>query len=113
MAPDQTIFPIVAEKFIQKAILDYLGARGYVCWRNNSGVFRPENKDGSRRFFRAGAVGTGDILGLTKTGRFFTIEVKRKGAKPTPDQAAFMFRVTASGGLAILAYSVDDVIKFL
>lgn len=103
----------VLEKDIQRAILDYLKVRGYVHFRNNSGVFRPENADGSRRFVRFGAVGTGDIVGLTKQGRFFSIEVKRQGSKPTPDQLAFMENVSKSGGLAILAYSLDDVIKQL
>lgn len=105
--------PPIPEKAIQKSILDYLAAANYVHWRNNSGVYRPQNRDGSTRFVRFGQTGTGDIVGLTKTGRFFSIEVKRVGKKPTAAQLEFMERVRKSNGIAILAYSLNDVLNHL
>lgn len=44
-------------------------------------------------------------------GRYFTIEAKRadRPAKPTPAQLAHLRQVTASGGLAIVAQSAEDV----
>lgn len=114
MAPNENVFKIApTEAETQRAILQYLRMRGYICWRNNSGVFRPENPNGTHRFVRFGAVGTSDIIGLTKDGRFFAIEVKRKGAKPTVEQFSFLQNVRESNGIAILAYSLDDVIERL
>jgi VRR-NUC domain len=98
------------EKDIQKAILEYLQLRGIFAWRNNTGSFAfPETKTKARRFFRAGKPGSGDIIGLTGKGQFFSIEVKRPGQKATPDQEAFMREVRMNNGLAFVAFSVDDV----
>lgn len=41
------------------------------------------------------------------------IEVKRPGQRPTPEQAAFLDLVRKSGGLAIVATSVEDVVAAL
>lgn len=107
------VLPPTPEAFTQKAILDYLRSRGYVCWRNNTGGRPWNDKFGKSRVMTFGFKGSGDILGLTKEGRFFTIEVKRRGKKPTPEQIEFMDRILQSNGIAILAYSVDDVISRL
>jgi hypothetical protein len=98
--------PVVPEADIQKQILQYLSYRHY-CWRNNTGGFR----DKRDHFYQFGKTGSGDILGVKKpTGQFFSIEVKRRGKKPTDNQVQFMQNIVAAGGLAFVAYSVDDVI---
>lgn len=115
MALDYTIIaPTEAE--IQKSILEYLQKKNYFCWRNNTGArqFDYQRKgDGkvTRNFFQWGKPGSGDILGLRKDGRFFSIEVKRKGKKPSADQIEFMRRVNETGGEAFVAESLDDVIN--
>ena len=106
-------FPFrVPEKDIQRAILEYLQIKGYFCFRNNTGAFRA-TYGGKERFHRYGFTGSGDILGLTKEGKFFSIEVKAKGNKPTPAQVEFIQNVTKNKGIAFVAYSVDDVQTFL
>ncbi len=95
----------VSEKQILAAILEYLQIKGYFCWRNNTGGF--EGQLGN--FYRFGYPGSGDILGLTRTGRFFSIEVKRENKRPTETQLAFMDQINNSGGLAFVAYSIGDV----
>lgn len=95
------------ESEVQRSILEYLGLRRYFCWRNNTGGFR----DARDHFYQFGKVGSGDILGLTHEGKFFSIEVKARGKKPTDHQLEFMRRVNASNGLAFVAYSVDDAVK--
>lgn len=97
------------EAGIQRAILDYLEIRQYFCWRNNTGA-AVSSYNGKSRFFRYGLIGSGDILGLTKAGRFFSVEVKAPGKKPSENQENFIAKVNASGGLAFVAYDVDDVI---
>lgn len=98
------------EKDILKQILEYLQAMGFFCWRNNTGA-QPMEYKGRSRFLRFGKVGSGDILGIMKDGRFFTIEVKRPGQKPTPAQVEFMDEVRRNGGIAVVATSVYDVIQ--
>ena len=56
--------------------------------------------------------GISDIIGIYR-GRFLAIEVKRPGNKLSDKQAQFLRSVSASGGIAMVAYSVDDVINDL
>lgn len=104
--------PQPTEAQTQKVILEYLqGIKHYFCWRNNTGVMNtPSVGNAKSRFIRFGKVGSGDILGMTHSGRFFSVEVKRKGNKPTDFQMEFMNRVKQEGGIALIAYSLDDVI---
>lgn len=106
-----------SESQVQKAILDYLKLRQFFCWRSNTGArkFDYQRRDGkiTHNFFQWGKPGSGDILGMLKDGRFFSIEVKAQGKKPTESQEEFMAEVRANKGIAFVAYSVDDVAKNL
>lgn len=69
--------------------------------------------DGNRkRFIRfAGIEGISDIVGVLRpAGRALAVECKIRPNRPTPQQWAFLKAVDAAGGLAVVAYSVDDVI---
>lgn len=98
------------ESDIQKQILEYLFmVKGYFCWRNNTGGFT----DSRNHYYKFGKTGSGDILGLTNTGRFFSIEVKQPGKKPTDAQIEFMQNVISGNGIAFVATCLEDVIKQL
>ncbi len=56
--------------------------------------------------------GISDILGCYQ-GRFLAIEVKKPGGRVSPDQETFIARVNEEGGIAFVAWSVDDVVKQL
>lgn len=99
----------IPEAAILKSILYYLRVKKYVCWRQNTGSYKTGPSEHSR-YIRFGYVGSGDIIGLDKNGRFFSIEVKRDGKVPTKLQEYFMNEVNASKGLAFVAYSLEDVI---
>lgn len=107
MLKDNKIIP--TEREISKSILEYLTLRKVFCWRNNTGGFL----DKRDHYYKFGKTGSGDILGLTKTGQFFSIEVKRPGKKPTDAQVEFMDRIAFNGGIAFVACSIDDVIQIL
>lgn len=47
--------------------------------------------------------GLPDIIGQLRDGRFFAIEAKRPGEKPTPEQAEFLALVRESGGVSGVA----------
>jgi penicillin-binding protein-related factor A (putative recombinase) len=56
--------------------------------------------------------GIPDIIGVYK-GKFFAIEVKRPGLKPTPKQMAELKAIEQAGGIAIVAYDPEWVIEAL
>ena len=114
--PQADLIPREAD--IQAAILDWLKLHGLFCWRNNTGSFAREYKtrDGQwrRTFFRAGFAGSADILGVLPGGRFLAIEVKRpRVGALSIEQKDFLDQVNATGGLAMVATSVDDVERAL
>lgn len=53
--------------------------------------------------------GTADITGCSKDGKFIAIECKIKPNKPTQLQEAYLEEIRKRGGIAIVAYSLDDV----
>lgn len=98
----------VKETEIVRACLDYLAARKIFAWRQNQGAI-PTAHGGFRRF--VGLRGVSDILGILPggTGRFLAIEVKRPGGRTSPEQETFLANVTALGGVACVAHSVDEL----
>lgn len=102
------------EAGIQKAILDYLRLKGHFAVRvNTQGV--PMWNEGKRlKGFRPSPMkGVADILGVKKGGQFFAIEVKKSGGKPSPEQVHFLKEIESRGGIALVAYSLEEVTKIL
>lgn len=97
------------EQEIQKAILDYLRHIHAVPVKiNNGGVFSQSRQT----YIPSRQKGISDILACYK-GYFIAIEVKRKGAKPTPEQLGFLDEVRRAGGFAIWTDNLDDVIEMI
>ena len=98
------------EQQIQKAISDYLKLKHYVIFKHrNVGIFKQDTKKYIPLAF--GEKGIPDLIACAPGGRFWGIEVKRKGGRVSPDQTDFIARVRKNGGIAFVAYSIDDVIK--
>ena len=91
---------------VQKQIIDYLLLKGVVLLRINT-VTRGHIKSVTR-CGHGKESGVSDLIGSYR-GRFLAVEVKLPGGKPTAEQTAFLNEIKASGGIAILAYSVEDV----
>lgn len=116
------------ENSIKRAIIEYLIYRGALVLRVNSGaaVGQYEDKYGRTkkrlmRFvqwfgvgvtFKDGQAGVADILAILG-GKFIAIETKRPGNTPTAAQRRFLDEWGQHGGVAIVAQSVDDVIKVI
>jgi hypothetical protein len=97
-------------------------SRGRVrLWRNNTGRLRDERGQlvtfglcpGSADLigYRSVTV-TPDMVGQT-LAVFAAVEVKAERGRPTPEQTAFLEHVTAAGGLAGIARSVEDAERIL
>ena len=100
-----------SEREIQAAIVRYLAVDRRVAWveRFNTGAMEATDARGKRRFVRFAFKGCSDLLGQLASGHFLAIECKTRIGRLTPEQRAFLDRVTAAGGLGIVARSVDDV----
>jgi len=96
------------EADIKRAITQYLRARGcLVIPYRNVGIF----KRVTGQYISSPHLGISDLLGLTREGRFFAIEVKRPGNRPTLFQEQFLETVRSFNCIAIVAYSIDDCIE--
>lgn len=104
----------MSEQELKRLIIGYLNLQGHFVWVNNSGLTRSTYIDKfgrqKERAWRAGVKGGSDILGIEKkTGRFLAIEVKVGKNKTTPQQDLFLKEIESRGGVAIIAYSIQDV----
>jgi hypothetical protein len=88
--------------------MQLLGICGILHWRNNTGaVVVGEGR--RRRLFRAGLVGSSDVLGVLPGGRFLALECKRPGGRVRPTQRAFLDAVSAAGGLALVVSDIRQL----
>jgi len=78
------------------------------CERMNSGVARIGG-----RFVRFGWPGCPDVLGQLRDGRLMGCEVKGPAGKLRPEQALFLERIRAAGGVAFMARDCLDVLQEL
>ena len=92
-------------------------SRGPVrLWRNNTGTLRDQH---GRPVTFGLCPGSADLIGFhsvtitadmvgQQLAVFAAVEVKSPTGRPTPEQTAFLEHVTAAGGLAGIARSVED-----
>lgn len=108
--------PNPLESALQGQILDYLRheqARGRIgaVWRVNGGMARYRGSAPVKNYrlwlpfteeVSAGMADVNGVLGPQSAhpGRFFALEVKRPGEKPTAPQIAYLAAIRASGGIA-------------
>lgn len=98
------------EQYIQKQILDYLRWKGIPCYKHQNAGIRKLDGSYIPPTSLPHTRGVSDIIGcIPKSGRFLAIEVKRPGGRLTPEQQQFIDTINQNGGLAFVAYSVDEV----
>lgn len=112
-----------AETRLQQEIMLALSEAGCVVWRNNTGqawlgkVIHQAGKqvtitDAHKMPFGL-CVGSSDIIGIDKNGRFMAIEVKTPTGRASKPQIAFIEGVKAAGGIAGIARSVNDALELI
>jgi hypothetical protein len=102
---------LATEREVVAAVLSWLRWCPHVAmaWRQNTGAVRFRADNGQDRFVRFGMAGVSDIIGWTNGGRFIAIECKSATGRLRPEQAGFLDALNRSGGIGILARSVNDV----
>lgn len=102
---------------LTNAIILAASERGHLLARNNSGVAKAKNKDGSIRYTRYGVGpvggGGGDLIGLSRDGIFLSVEIKVGKDRQTDKQKMWQQWVVMRGGRAGVARSVEDAIKIM
>lgn len=111
------------ETRIQRNIMIAISQLGHTVWRNETGSFwtgKPIHKDGrtvtlaTARMIPCGlCVGSSDLIGITKTGRFFAIEVKTPEGRVSKEQEQFIDHIESMNGIAGVARSVQDALDLL
>lgn len=97
------------ETILMRKIMVALSEEKHFVMRTNSGVFFDSN--GGR--VRIGFPGLSDLVGCTKDGRFFAIEVKLPGEHPRADQKKFLEAMAATGAIAGVAHSVEEALSIV
>lgn len=100
-----------SEHQIQNAILEWLQYKGWMVWRNNSGVI-PMTANGKTRLIKMGMAGLPDLFAL-KDGFLLGVEVKRPGNKPTVIQERMLFELRNHGAGTCVAHSVEELETWL
>ena len=92
--------------------LEWLARNRVFAWRNNTGSYRTD----SGAFVRYGHVGSADIIGVLPfagptwtRGAFLAVECKTPSGRQSKPQKVFQSLVERSGGVYVLARSVDDL----
>jgi hypothetical protein len=101
----------VSEADLLRSIRDrFAVAPDVILWRNNTGRLQ----DATRRWVTFGlGVGSADLVGLVRPGRFFALECKAGRGKETPEQLAWAKAVRAMGGFVATVRTVDEAIAAL
>lgn len=104
-----------SEAEILKAIMQLLHKHPKVAkvWRQNSGTFVKQYGDRTHYIRANTAKGMSDIMGILKDGRTLAIEVKSRTGIVAAHQHEFLNSISAAGGVAFVARSVDDVLERL
>jgi hypothetical protein len=103
----QTLQP-QPESAVLRDCLAFLSLMRIYAWRQNTGA-GDMGADGRKRFVRFGFSGVSDIIGIMPDGRFLAVECKRVGGTVSQAQQAFLDEVERRGGVAVVAYCVDDL----
>lgn len=94
------------EKATQKAVLDYLTAKGIFHWRQNSGAIKTRG-----HFYKFASInGIPDIVAIVN-GQFIGLEIKDIDGKQNDDQIEFQRLLEESGGKYYVIRSIDEVIQ--
>lgn len=96
------------ESELQKSIKDYLQLKKYIVVKFPSvGIYKQK----TQTYIPQSRRGISDLLACSPEGRFVAIEVKIKGNKASAEQLQFIDEVNKNGGLAFVAYDIDDVLN--
>ena len=96
------------EKDVLKACEKLLSSYGFRVIRVNSGMTKIQGPRGNR-YIRMAAPGTSDLIACSPDGKFFAIEIKAPGKKPSEVQLKFLKKISDRRGIAMWTDSAEDL----
>lgn len=104
----------MAEADLVAAVLTYLSSKEFLVWRNNTGQFWACRREGAKlipvRPVNCGLKGSPDVIGFCRRcGAFIGVECKFDRNVPSDAQTRFAEFLERSGGIAIVAWNIDQV----
>jgi len=103
------------EQELQVAVIKHLrarGKRGLLYWHTPQGAHYSSRAQGKIMKGLGTLAGVSDLL-LFFASKFYALELKAPGEKPTSDQIAYMVAVHANGGYVECADSLDAAVAQL
>jgi hypothetical protein len=98
------------ESEIMREVQIALTQAGARVFRNQVG--RYQLKDG--RWIASGlCVGSADLIGWSKLGKFLSVEIKTQTGQLSKEQTCFLDAVNKSGGIAFVARSKEEALNLL
>ena len=97
------------ETILMRKIMVALSERGCFVLRTNAGVYFDNN--GNR--ITIGFPGLSDLIGCTRDGRFFALEIKMPGEKPRQNQLDYLESMRRNGAIAGWCDSVEGALKIV
>ena len=99
----------MTESDLMRDIQIAVSNEGHRVFRNNIGVCQTRAGD----YIRYGVCNPGgsDLIGWTKSGKFFAIEVKTGKGKLTKEQDNFLRAVNEAGGIGVCARSIEEALS--
>lgn len=102
------------ERDVQRAVLAYLKAHPAVAFAGRLNSGSAQMQDGRPIWFHTLGNGAPDIVGAMRKGcAWLAIEVKRPGAKPRPEQVAWLQEIADAGGCAGWVDCVEDAARIV
>lgn len=86
-----------------------LSERGCFVLRTNAGVYY--DNQGNR--ITIGFPGLSDLIGCTRDGRFFALEIKMPGEKPRQNQLDYLESMRRYGAIAGWCDSIEGALKIV
>ena len=97
------------ETVLMRKVMCALSEKGHFVLRTNAGTFYDSR--GNR--VTIGFKGLSDLVGCTKNGRFFAIEIKLPGEKPRDDQQKFLDAMKRAGAITGCAHSIEEALDIV
>jgi len=111
--PTHPVVPVISclkEHDVLRDCLIWLRRRGIMCNRHDSGSFQNVHGD----WGTYGIKGAGDIIGLSKTGKHFELEIKRgSGGRLSSEQQRRMRRIRENCGLYFVIHGVEELEHYM
>lgn len=88
-----------------REIMIRVSEMGHRVWRNNRGLFYTRN---GVPIICGLSNGSGDLIGISSTGRMISIEVKSESGRLQPEQRQWMDMINNMGGIGICAKKPEE-----